>query len=372
MPAAGPGEVPPLSYPGRFLHTSGIFNRYCIGHTLGRSVYKQHMHTFRWGIIGPGSIARDFANDLKLVNGQQHEVHAILGHSKEKTEEFAGEFSVPAIFYDIASFLHNPGFDAVYIATPHTLHYEQTGACLNAGIPVLCEKPITINIEQLESLVRLAREKNTLLVEGMWIRFLPSIRQVLDIVGSGQIGKVIAVRANMSYKAPKDDSNRYFNPELGGGSLLDLGVYPVFLANLLLGKPPVVKAAGKLSDKGIDETCAALLGYPAGQYALIESSIITQTDRTAEIYGDKGVIRILAPWNEKPAGIEVCIYNAATTHVPCNWEGRGFQFEVEEVANCIKNGRISSPLMAHQLSLDIMRTMDEIKDQLHVKYESYE
>jgi predicted dehydrogenase len=176
----------------------------------------------------------------------------------------------------------------------------------------------------------------------------------------------------MSYKAPKDDSNRYFNPELGGGSLLDLGVYPVFLANLVLGRPPVIKAAGKLSDKEIDETCAAVFWYPAGQYALIESSLITQTDRTAEIYGDKGVLRILAPWNETPAGIDISIYNGDTTHIPCNWEGRGFQFEVAELADCLKNGRISSPLMEHQLSLDIMKTMDKIKDQLHIKYEADE
>ena len=330
------------------------------------------MNAFRWGIIGPGSIANDFIKDLKRVEGRQHEVTAILGHGREKAEAFAAEFSIPAIFYEIEEFVRRPDFDAVYIATPHTLHYEQTVACLNAGIPVLCEKPVTINLEQLETLIQLAREKNTLLLEGMWIRFLPSIRQVLEIIAGDEIGQVISVQANMSYKAPKDDNSRYFNPELGGGSLLDLGVYPVFLAHLILGKPPVIKAIGKLTDKGIDESCSALFQYPDGQYAILESSLVTQTDLVAEIYGHKGVIRVLAPWNEKPAGIEVAVYNGKKTTYPCQLYGRGFQFEVMDVLKCLVQQRISSPLMEHQLSLDMMTSMDEIKKQINVKYDSYE
>ncbi|MBS1564159.1 MAG: Gfo/Idh/MocA family oxidoreductase, partial [Bacteroidetes bacterium] len=325
-----------------------------------------------WGIIGPGSIAQDFIDDLKLVKGGEHIVTSLLGHTKETAEDFAGKFSIPSIYYTIEEFIRHRDFDAVYIATPHTLHYEQSLACLEAGIPVLCEKPATINTEQLQHLISTAQSKKTFFLEGMWVRFLPSIKQLLDIVASGQIGEVISVQADMSYKAPKDQNNRYFNPDLGGGSLLDLGVYPIFLASLLLGRPHRLCAGGRLSEKGIDEACAILFTYSSGQYALLESSLVTQTKMEATVFGSKGIAKILSPWNEKPEGIEVSIYNGDSTIIPCEWEGRGFQFEVEEMQHCIANGQIFSPLLDHQFSLDMMKTVDKIKDQIHVKYDKYE
>lgn len=332
----------------------------------------RHMHTFRWGIIGPGSIAHDFAEDLQLVEGQRHEVKAVLGHKKESTEPFAAEFGIPDVYYHLEDFVKNAGVDAVYIATPHTLHHQQALACLNAGIPVLCEKPITINTEELESLVQAAQNRKVFLLEGMWIRFLPSIKQVLDIIATNQIGDILSVQANMSFKAPRDDNNRYFNPDLGGGSLLDLGVYPVFLASLLLGRPDTVKAIARLSSKGIDEACAVLFQYNSGQYAILESTLVAQTDLTATIYGSKGSIKILPNWNEKPEGIEIAMYNGDTTRIPLHWKGRGFQFEVAEAVHCIEQQLIFSPMMDHQFSLDMMKTMDTIKDQVHLKYKSDE
>lgn len=327
------------------------------------------MQTFSWGIIGPGSIARDFTKDIKLIKDRSHVIKAILGHTKKTAEAFASEFSVPAIFYNLGEFVRNAGVDAVYIATPHTLHYEQALACLNAGIPVLCEKPVTVNTEQLEALIKASQSRHVFLLEGMWIRFLPSIKKVLTIIAANQIGDVISVQANMSFKAPRDENNRYFNPDLGGGSLLDLGIYPVFLATLLLGPPPIVRAVGKLSEQGIDEACAAIFGYPSGQYALLESTIIAQTDLTATIYGSKGYIKILSHWNEKPEAIEVSMYDGFKMRMPLQWEGRGFQFEVEEMVRCLDQKQIFTPLLDHQFSLDMMKAMDAIKDQINVKYE---
>jgi predicted dehydrogenase len=216
--------------------------------------------------------------------------------------------------------------------------------------------------------VQAAQSRQVFLLEGMWIRFLPSIKQLLDIIATNQIGDIISVQANMSFKAPRDDCNRYFNPDLGGGSLLDLGVYPVFLASLLLGRPDTIKAIARLSNKGIDEACAMLFQYNSGQYAILESTLVAQTDLTATIYGSKGYIKILANWNEKPEGIEIAMYNGDTTRIPLHWEGRGFQFEVAETMRCIEQQLIFSPMLDHQFSLDMMKTMDTIKDQVHVKY----
>ena len=210
-----------------------------------------------WGIIGPGNIARQFVRDLQLIRTPQ-QVGAVMGHQQGSTDEFAKEFGVPGSYTDINSFLGHGGIDAVYIASPHPQHYEQAMACLERRIPVLCEKPLTLNATQAENLLEASRSNKTFLLEGMWIRFLPSIQLALSLINQGRIGNVINIKASICYKAPDDPDNRYFNPALGGGSLLDLGIYPVFLACLLLGKPGNIKAIAALTDEGVDETCSML------------------------------------------------------------------------------------------------------------------
>ena len=330
------------------------------------------MEVFKWGIIGPGSIANDFADDLKFV-GRPQVISSILSHREESAKEFAEKHDVQEYYTDINNFIGNRNFDAVYIATPHTAHYEQALACLNAGIPVLCEKPLVINANQVQDLIQAAEKNNCFLLEGMWIRFLPSINTVLELIEKDKIGKVISIKASMSYKAPRDTDNRYFNPELGGGSLLDLGIYPVFLSHLLLGKPFRIDATGKLSQEGVDETCAILCSYESGGHALLESSIITQSELSAEIAGDKGVIKIMSPWNEKPAAIKLKEYHRdEEEQLPCEWEGRGFQYQVEEVLRCLDAKQIYSNLYCHHFSLDIMKTLDEVRRQLRVHYDKFE
>ncbi len=329
------------------------------------------MKSTKWGIIGPGKIAHDFIRDLNLVSVPQ-QVMAVLGRTEDSAVSFAREYNIPQWHTDINSFLSTADIEAVYIATPHTLHYQQAKSCLEKGIAVLCEKPMTINEDQAKDLIATSKECKTFLMEGMWIRFLPSIQQVIDMVDRGTIGKIISMKASISYKAPQDLTNRYFNPELGGGSLLDLGIYPVFLALQLLGKPQAIKAVGKLSDEDIDEACSVLLHYRNGQYAVLESSLVAQTDLVAEIFGEKGTIRILSPWNEKPAGIQLERRDSGIIIYPCKWDGYGFQYEVEEMLECLSNERLESEKMSHQFSLNLIKTMDEIRQQIHVKYDMYE
>lgn len=327
------------------------------------------MKSTKWGLIGPGNIARDFAKDLSLVRTPQH-IQAVLGHTEKSTEKFAREFNVPQTFTELGDFIENADIDVVYVASPHTLHYEQVLACLKKKFPVLCEKPLTINASQCIELIDTARINTIFLMEGMWIRFLPSITRMLELIE--KIGNIISVKASMCYKAPYDPQSRYFNPELGGGSLLDLGIYPVFLAMLLLGKPDTIKAIGTLSNEGVDETCSVLFHYKNGQHAMLESSLLSQTDMPAEITGEKGVLKILNPWFEKAAGIELNLYDEEKIIYPCQWEGHGLHFEAEEVLTCLKNNKISSDLYPHDFSLELIMTMDEIRNQMHVTYEMYE
>jgi predicted dehydrogenase len=324
-----------------------------------------------WGIIGPGHIAHDFTRDLALIRSPQR-VTAILGRGKESIDRFVSEFGVQQTFTDLADFIENGNIDAVYIATPHPEHCEEALACLQHRIPVLCEKPMTINEAQCRQLIRASRDNNTFLMEGMWIRFLPSIQLVLKMIREKKIGNIVSLKAQMSYKAPHQPHSRYFDPALGGGSLLDLGIYPVFLAMLLLGRPQDVKAVAKLSPEEIDEACSMLFHYNNGTYAVLESSIISDTNAPAEIHGDKGIIRILNPWFEKSGGIELEIFGDGKIVYPCNWEGHGLQFETEEIIACLDDNKIESPAMPHDFSLDMITVLDEIRDQVHVTYAKYE
>lgn len=324
----------------------------------------------RWGIIGPGNIAKEFVHDLQYVEIEQCELGAVLGQKPEQTEEFVRNFGgVKA--NTINDFLNSKP-DVVYIATPHPLHFEQALVCLEHKIPVLCEKPLAINEKQVSGLINASKANKTFLMEGMWTRFLPSFQFLFSIIQAGTIGDILHLHADMSFIAEKDKSNRFFNPELGGGSLLDVGIYTIYLAYFLLGNPDKIFACGKINEVHIDETCGITLTYNNGNYAMLESSIVTQTEGSAWIYGSEGTIRIKKPWTERPEKIEVIInYESSFKHIP-SWHGRGFQFEVDEVIKCIKEGKVESDILPHSASLNVVKIMDEVRSQLNIIYPEYD
>lgn len=327
---------------------------------------------FNWGIIGPGNIAREFIDDMKYVTECRNRVAGVMSNNLQEAKEFAASYHIPYYFNSINKMLKTVPIDIVYIATPHAAHYEQALQCLEHRVPVLCEKPIALNVEQASRLMEASRELNTFLMGGMWIRFLPSIRQVLELIDQNVIGRINSIVADMSYRAPHNASNRFYNPDLGGGSLLDLGIYPVYLSLLILGVPRDMKTTAILSRDNIDKSCAVIFEYDSGAYAILESSIIKESEKQARIYGDKGYITILQPWNEKPAGIEVNLYDGTTVKYPCEWEGRGFQFEIAETIHCLTSQRIQSPLHSHEESIKLISLLDDIRHRTHVEYPLYE
>ncbi len=324
----------------------------------------------RWGIIGPGNIAREFAEDLKYVETAKCEIGPVLGHTIEHTSEFVKKHG-GFIAKDLDEFVKSIP-DAAYIATPHPLHFEQTVICLENKIPVLCEKPLAINEKQVSGLIEASQRNKIFLMEGLWTRFLPSFQFLLNIIQSGTIGEIIHLRADMSFIAEKDKNNRFFNPRLGGGSLLDVGIYTIYLAYFLLGNPDAIFAAGRINDANIDETCGIMLKYNNGNYAMLQSSIITQTSGSAWIHGSEGSIRIKRPWTERPEKIEVIINNESSfKHIP-SWQGRGFQYEVQEVIRCLYNGKTESDILPHVASMDVVKIMDEVRSQLNIVYPHHE
>ncbi|MDR6340773.1 putative dehydrogenase [Filimonas zeae] len=326
------------------------------------------MKKFAWGIIGPGGIASQFVADFQWINTHHCFVKAIYSHRKESAEEFAGKHAGAEVFTDIDAFVTHSGVQAVYIATPHSYHYKYAAICLKHKIPVLCEKPLTISYPQTQELIHLAQQYQTLLMEGMWVRYLPSFSKLIHLVEEGDIGDVISIKASMSYRAPKDENSRYYNPELGGGALLDLGIYTLFLSVLFMGRPDQVHASARKSAKGIDEHSVVLLSKKQQQYALLESSILVKTKNDAVISGCKGTITIHEPWNEKPKGISIEWNDGSTADIPCEWPGSGFQYETEAFLQTWESGQAECDRMPYQTSLLLAELADIIKNQIGVAY----
>lgn len=326
------------------------------------------MKNFAWGIIGPGAIAGRFVDDFQWVNTHHCFVKAVFSHRKESAEAFAERHPDAKVFTEIEAFVAGAEVQAVYISTPHSSHYEYAAICLAHNIPVLCEKPLTISLPQTQELVRLSRQHHTLLMEGMWVRFLPSFSKLIHLVEQGDIGEVISIKASMSYQAPKDDNNRYYNPELGGGALLDLGIYTLFLSVLCMGRPDQVHAIARRSDKGVDEHSVVLLSRGQRQYALLESSILIKTQNNAIISGCKGTIVIHEPWNEKPKGITIEWNGGRTEDISCEWPGSGFQYETEAFLQLVEEGKVEGERMPHATSLLLAELADIIKNQIGVSY----
>jgi predicted dehydrogenase len=254
------------------------------------------------------------------------------------------------------------GVDAVYIASPHCLHYQQIVHCMERKIPVLCEYPLADNPIQLADLIKRSEHYQTFLMEALWIRFKPVIRKVLSLISSGLIGTIGSIRASVYYKG--GENMLPSGTDVGGGALFELGTFPVFLTCLFLGQPSHVKAVGKLNPNEEVEDFSAFLSYEMGQYAFIQASVVDQMDSFIDICGDKGNIYIRNPWSAKPEGIEVDLADGTKMVHKSDWKGIGLYFEMNEVEACIQSGTIESPFYSHQFTLDVSDVLDKIRLQL--------
>jgi predicted dehydrogenase len=313
------------------------------------------MDDFKWGVVGPVEKAEAFAADVSNTLGQ-HILHAFVPSTRLSA---ADTITIPHIYHDIHQLLQSD-VDAVYIASPYHQHYAQVKQCLLQGKPVLCERPIAGNAEELRHLMQLSKHNHVFMLEAMWIRFLPGIKKMLSIISSGAIGEIISVKASVSYK-PGNEAQAILHS--GSGTLFELGIYPVFLSTLLLGKPEYVQAKGKLKGDESD-FFSAFLSYEGGQYAFIETTGLTQNMSSATITGDKGLLQIKNLWSAKPEGMEVDFFDGTKVWHQSEWKGHGLQFEVSEVYECVENNEIESQLYCHHFSLDVMETMDTIRKQI--------
>lgn len=321
--------------------------------------------TFHWGIIGPGNIARQFAADLCFIPGAK--VHAVASRDGSRAAAFADEFGASFHYGDYQSILSCPDLDAVYIATPHIAHFDNTINCLEAGIPVLCEKPLAMNYRQVELMIDTARRHNTFLMEALWTRFLPSTKLMLELVRKGEIGELKGVHADFGFRADLPPEDRIFNKALGGGALLDIGIYPAFLALLLFGKAAEIKAMAKIGSTGVDEDTHVLMRYPGGQLAHLHSSFLVETKREAFIYGESGTIHMHADWYQQ-AQLSLFHGKSDAQLYTIEPKGLGYHYEAKEVMDCLAQGKIESELLSHSFSTALILSLDAIRREIGLTY----
>ncbi len=321
----------------------------------------------RWGILGPGSIARAFAEGLKVV--PDAELVAVGSRSRDKAEAFGERYGAPHRHESYEALVADREVDAIYVATPHTFHKEHCLLALDAGKPVLCEKPFTINAAEAEAVVRKARESKLFLLEGMWSRFFPLITRLRELLSANEIGPVRMVEVDFGFRAGFNPESRLFDPNLGGGALLDVGVYTVSFASMILGAPDRVIGLATLGQTGIDEQAAMVLAHPNGALAILSTAIRTNTPQKATVIGEEGRIEIHAPY-WKPERMTVVRNGKPNEEIHIPFVGSGFNYEAEEVGRCLAAGKLESEILPLDETLTIMRTLDTLRAQWGIVYPS--
>ncbi|WP_369143929.1 Gfo/Idh/MocA family protein [Streptomyces sp. R44] len=321
--------------------------------------------TVRWGILATGGIAERFTTDLMALDGA--EVVAVASRTEASAKAFADRFGIPRAYGEWAGLLADESVDVVYVATPHHAHRTAAGLALEAGKAVLCEKALTLNAREAEELVALARDGGLFLMEAMWMYCNPLIRRIAELVRGGAIGEIRTVQADFGLVGPFDAGHRLRDPAVGGGALLDLGVYPVSFAHLLLGEPSAVHAHARISPEGVDLNTGMLLGWDSGASALLSCSLEADTPLTASVTGTEGRIDV-------PRGF---FFPERFTlrrngHEPEEFvsadDPHSFRHEAAEVMRCLRAGETESPLVPLDGSLAVMRTLDAVRDRVGVRY----
>lgn len=315
----------------------------------------------RWGILATGSIATSFATDLALAPG--NELLAVGSRRDVAAREFAERHGAARGYGSYDELVHDPDVDVVYVATPHGRHLEDVRRCFAAGKNVLCEKALTMNGNDSAALVAEARELGLFFAEAMWMRTNPHIRRIQELAVEGTCGEVLQVRAELGFAAPAD-RRRLWEPALGASALLDVGIYPLTFAHLLLGEPSGIAAAGTLSDRGTDVSGGATLTYPSGAVASIAWTQMAAGDNRAVVAGPKARMEIPRRFHEASEFTLAWGDEHATTRLPIT--GRGYAHEIEEVAACLRAGVTESALLPLDETVSIQRQMDEILSQLGV------
>ena len=315
--------------------------------------------TYNWAILGCGKIARKFASDLKLLPNAR--LYAAASRSLENAQAFATEMGFEKAYGSYEEMVSDPQVDVVYIASPHSHHCEHTLLCLNHQKAVLCEKAFAMNSRQVKSMIEAAKRNNTFLMEAFWTRFQPSFQKAMEIIRSGELGALKMVRSDFAFNAEYNPEKRLYNVDLGGGSLLDIGIYPIFMSLMSLGKPAQIKTMASFCPTGAEETILMSFNYPQGETASLVSSFASYSSTQTEFNFENGFIRL----NRR-------FFTPTTITYWKNWEeektitfekgeGSGYELEAAHVMECLDARKIESDRMTWSISSDLMEIMDRVR-----------
>jgi predicted dehydrogenase len=319
---------------------------------------------FTWGILGPGGIARAFAKDLTMISG--HAIGAVGSRSLENAREFSAVFGGTA-YGSYEELVADPTIDAIYVATPHPAHHDNVVLALNAGKPVLCEKPFSVNAKQAQSMIDAAARNKTALMEAMWARFLPHYAKVREIVDSGVLGPILSIHADHGQRLADQGIPRLIEPALAGGALLDLGIYPISFAHMILGNPMHVTSQAVMTDKGVDAQTSMIFNYEDGAQAVLTTTMIEQTPCRAVVAGLHGWLEIDRTFYN-PAAMRVVLNDGTVTEYPNNYTGHGLREEAETFKQLVLAGKLESEILTWKDTVDIMKTLDTVRAQIGLKY----
>jgi predicted dehydrogenase len=315
--------------------------------------------TYNWAILGCGKIARKFSNDLKTLPNAR--LYAASSRSIENAQSFASELGFEKAYGSYEEMVQDPNVDVVYIATPHSHHFEHSMLCLNHKKAVLCEKAFAINSKEVSQMIEASRKNNTFLMEAIWTMFQPSFQKAMEIVRSGELGALKMVHSDFAFNADYNPEKRLYNVELGGGSLLDIGIYPIFMTLMTLGKPSEIKTLASFCPTGAEESIMMSFAYPGGKIASLVSSFACHSSTQTEFSFENGFVRLnrrfytpttLTYWKsfeeEKILTFEKGV-------------GFGYELEAAHVMKCLDAGKIESDLMPLSLSADLMEILDRVR-----------
>ena len=322
------------------------------------------MEKCKMAILGAGSIAKTMARTVQKMDGVR--MYAVASRSMERAEAFAKEFGIEKAYGSYEALVNDPDVKLIYIATPHSHHYEQAKLCLRYGKHVLCEKAFTANAKQAEEILRLAEEKRLLLTEAIWTRFLPMSAKINEIIKNGAIGRPTLLTANLGYVI--DQVPRMKDPALAGGALLDLGVYPINFASMIFGdQVEKVVSTAQLTNEGVDAQNSITLCYPEGRMAVLHSTMLSISDRQGVVNGTDGYL-IADNINNCE---RIRVYNRDREEIASYdrpAQITGYEYEVEAAVQSIQNGANECPQMPHKETLRIMRLMDSLRQEWGVKF----
>lgn len=323
----------------------------------------------KWGIIGTGRIAHIFATALQVVN--HSELIAVGSRTMDKAVSFANEFQLPKAYGSYEALLNDPDVDVVYIATPHHLHEENTIMALNHHKHVLCEKPMGVNLKETMHMIETAKSNGLFLMEALWSRFLPHMIKTKELVAQGEIGNIQLMTVFFSFRSPHGITHRHFNIDLCGGSLLDIGIYNLFLSLFILGEPESFAAIAGLSDQHVDQSMSVTFRYKPGVLSVMYSSFLADAPIVAEIHGTKGKITLEHRWF-MPGDVTVVYHDGRTSSFHFEVEQNGYELEAQEVVNCIRAQQIQSKKWSWDDSIRLMRWMDAIRKETGIFYPAHD